>query len=201
MSQIVVENGDRFLVVSICAGTGATELSSDKMCLCLDTDKRALYAGVLQMHKSIRRRCVFSIFDYSQDLTDLLISLKSKIGLDIRILVQHPSPSKDTQSRKNLALAGNSILCAMLQGLVTHVTFVYDRDPNRNTWDRLSLKKIFLEKVDSVSQARFLISQEVIISNKVDRFVNHPIFGKTERYGWAMMRKCDEYEFTISLLK
>ena len=82
-------------IVSMGAGSGASELLSPLMCLCLDIDRRALYAGILQQQLySSNSLTVFALFDYTKGITELLHEIKSTMKLDlIRVLVQHPSPS------------------------------------------------------------------------------------------------------------
>ena len=58
----------REVILSLGCGNGATELLSDKFCICLDVDRRSIFSGMIQMHKSKdinRKTTIYGVFDYS----------------------------------------------------------------------------------------------------------------------------------------
>ena len=86
----------------------------------------------------------------------------------------------------------------MESGIVLDTTFIYDYDESkdRNTWSRQSVLAIFNSTVDFFISNNYSVSEEQLISSQ-DETVEHPLFGRTNRYGWTSMRKSDEYSFSI----
>ena len=48
------------------------------------------------------------------------------------------------------------------------------------------------------NQSEYNATEEVLVSSKLNSTIIHPLFGTTKRYGWAAMRNCNEYSFSIS---
>ena len=180
------------------------ELHSDLPCLCLDIDKRALHTGVISAHNKWgnRPRKIFALFSFSKGLHDLLAKIKSKVSVPIVVLLQHPSPSREKKSRENLSLAGCSCTTALEESLISSVHFVYDHDPNKETkWTKSTLAETFLKNASAEVRKLLVKTKEKLISEKDRKEVNHPIFGRTERCGWAEWRKSNEYCFSIHFLQ
>ena len=71
------------IILSMGCGNGATELLSKKLCVCLDVDRRSIFSGMIQLHRSENinsSRVVFGIFDYSKGLSNLCSSLKCLVN-------------------------------------------------------------------------------------------------------------------------
>ena len=64
------------LIVSAGSGTSAVELNSDKFCLCLDIDRRALQAAVSNMGGPLKKNVILAHFDMSKGLLILLQLIK-----------------------------------------------------------------------------------------------------------------------------
>ena len=54
--------------------------------------------------------------------------------------------------------------------------------------------------MDNADKSKYNVSKETVVSSK-GCDVDHPLFGTTTRFGWAVMRNSDEYSFTISYCK
>ena len=66
------------IILSTGCGNGATALLSDKLCVCLNVDKRSMFTGMIQLHKGANvhfNKVLFGIFDYSNGLFDLCSAL------------------------------------------------------------------------------------------------------------------------------
>ena len=185
---------DTSITVSICSGMGITELQSCSLCLCLDKDKRSLHTGVMAKKVSPKNRAIFDQFDYSSNLKDLLAAISKSLELEVKVLLQHPSPSSDGICQ--LQKACGDIIDIMDDGVVSTLCFVYDHCPNKNTWSKSTLLRRCVP--DTLDTNKFGITDEVCISEKGDVNVHHPLLGKTQRFGWAMTRKSNEMSFTIS---
>ena len=185
------------IVVSVGAGSGVTELSSSILTLCVDINKRSLFTGLSQIDGEISTSStIFALMDYSTDITKLLEGIKNALpGKVIHVLLQHPNPSIDEDNRSKLALLFESLRLSLLNGISYNVTFVYDFSTNRNTWTKATLQSLFMH---NSNESHFNVTVENLVSCKGDNNVNHPLFGITKRYGWAAMRNCDEYSFSIS---
>ncbi len=86
-------------------------------------------------------------------------------------------------------------MMSLKKGVLYDVTFVCGFSPNRNTWSKAILESFFIANLE---QSNITMTDEMLVSNKGDNNVNHPLFGCTERYGWAAMRNCAEYSFSIT---
>ena len=70
------------------------------------------------------------------------------------------------------------------------VTFIYDLANNRNTCNRTELLSLLIPK-DELSH--YDVTEDQLVSLKGCDGMDHPLFGKTKRYGWAAMRNLDEW--------
>ena len=57
-----------------------------------------------------------------------------------------------------------------------------------------------MKHIDEQSISTYSSGEETIIPLK-GFDVDHPFFGKINRYGWTSMKKLDEYTFSIGLKK
>ena len=190
------------VILSLGCGNGATELLSNKLCICLDVDKRAIFSGMIQLHKNKNIDCnkiVYGIFDYSTTLLDLCKDLKEIVGNNkqIRVLFQHPTPSCNEGIRQKLTKAITQVRTALIESYVKDVVFVYDSDINRNTWSEEYLLDLFFNGVGKEEKPKLLYDSEPIEVYH-DGTVSHPIFGRINKYGWAKMRNCNQASLTIS---
>lgn len=141
---------------------------------------------------SSRRNVIYSIFDYSDGLLDFLKDLHQRIppGIEKVILFQHPSPSPETKSRNTLqtAIRESSICLKMRYASSIHFVFDYNNKVGKNTWTYKELSNLVRVSMDQESQTSFSISKEAILSSPSKDYVKHPIFGKTSKVGWALMK-------------
>ena len=190
------------IILSMGCGNGATELLSDKLCVCLDVDKRSVFTGMIQLHKSVNvhsNKVVFGIFDYSNRLFEFCSALKGILNKDqvVRVLFQHPTPSYNEAIRNKLCSALTQVRSAMMNKLVCELVIVYDLDEKRNTWRHEKILEIFFNAIDNYEKARFTNSKYAIISNDDDT-VTHPIFGNVKRFGWGKMRNSEQSSLIIT---
>ena len=89
----------------------------------------------------------------------------------------------------------------MESGIVFDTTFVSDYDESnvRNTWSRQSFLALFNSTVDFCCRSNYSVTKDKLISS-IDDTVEHPLFGRTNRYVWTLMRKSDEYSFGIRFI-
>lgn len=174
---------------------GLTELQSCSLCLCLDKNRRSLQAGVMlkKFDPKSKNRVILAQFDYSSSLRDLLAAISESIGLDVKILLQHPTPS--LQGACPLRKACHDIIHCMEDREVSALCFVYDHCLKKNTWSKSTLLRRCIP--NTLDSNLFTITAETLISEKGNMSVNHPLFGQTKRYGWAKTRNSDEMSFTI----
>ena len=81
-----------------------------------------------------------------------------------------------------------------MKGILHDVTFVYDLDDNRNTWNRTGFLSLIMPKEEL---SHYDVTGDKLVSLKCCDEMDHPLFGKTKRYGWAAMRNSDEWYFTV----
>ena len=141
--------GDK-LVVSFGAGSGLTELSSEILCLCVDTNRRSVFTGLCQVKgKKASNLTVFAVMNFSENMDQLLLGIKKAIpNLTIRVLLQHPSPSIVELNQNNMKQLFSSLRMTMESVHIKDVTFVYDYCNDRNTLSRESILELFNNKVE-----------------------------------------------------
>ena len=85
LGQLVYDFHKRFssvdgkIIVSLGSGVGATEMSSSTTCLCIDKDRRSVFAGVVNImgnNCGKNKRMFHSYFDYTVGLDILFSKLK-----------------------------------------------------------------------------------------------------------------------------
>ena len=194
-------------MVSVCAGRCETELQASKstLVICLDIDKRSLYAGAMvgrYLHQS--KNVLFHPFnmgseDEATNLLQLIHALNDQVveNLDlaegcIHILFQHPSPSRDSRSIRNIAVATHYCCIGFLYNVST-IDFVYDENESGNTWTYDTLCKVC-----SLCTEGGVYSRATCISETHDDMVDHPTFGKILKSGWAKMKSGREMTFRIT---
>ena len=75
---------------------------------------------------------------------------------------------------------------------------VFDYNPSKNTWSPQSLKDAFLKGINgSGIEAGIKLHPHKVISEPNSKSVQHPVFGDTERFGWARMRKGQDVAIMI----
>ena len=186
----------KHLVVSLGAGSGITEISSNTLTLCLDIDKRAIYSGLNQVNdRNCINRTIFAVMDYSVKVEVLLQEIKIAMPeKTIRVLLQNTNPSQDDQNISKLKLLFYALRISLMKGILHDVTFVYDLADNRNTWNRTGFLSLIMPKEELL---HYDVTEDKLVSLKGCDEMNHPLFGKTKRYGWAAMRNSDEWSFTV----
>jgi hypothetical protein len=116
------------VVICVCTGKSETEMHSPSsdLCLCLDTDRRSLYASSFAYKYLLRNKAkmIFHHFNYGNGLLALIKSISSKVQLPISVLFQHPSPSPS--SGMDLSKAISDCIKALHLELITECIFVYD---------------------------------------------------------------------------
>ena len=70
--------------------------------------------------------------------------------------------------------------------IIHDITQVYNYESCRNTWCNTKLLALFMHTVEDSHIDNYRITEEKLISLKGDH-VDHPLFGKTKRYGWTSM--------------
>lgn len=190
------------MIISLCCGVPITESQSKVLCLCLDKNKKSLSAGVLSKKNSPgprgHSRTILAEFNYRQGTKKLLETLSKVTKKNLKVLLQHPSPSP--AGIKDLSAACSDIMECLSTGIVSSICFVYDFDPKpeKNCWTKEAL--LSLCEIDQLDVSSCFVSDLKCISRKGDTQVNHPLFGMTERFGWARMKNSDEMTFSISSL-
>ena len=58
------KKGHESIIISVGCGTGATELSCNKLCLCLDNNCKSIFAGVVNLRSLKGIEMVFAYFDF-----------------------------------------------------------------------------------------------------------------------------------------
>ena len=116
------------VVLSLGCGNGAAELLSNKLCICLDVDRCAIFSGMIQLHKSKDINCnniIYGVFDYSTRLLGLCKDLKEIVGNNklIRVLFQHPTPSCNEGIRFKLLKAVTQVRTALITSYVKDIFF------------------------------------------------------------------------------
>ena len=195
-------NEGREVILSLGCGNGVTELLSSKLCICLDVDRRAIFSGMIQMHKSKDINCkttIYGVFDYSTSLLNLCKDINRLCGKTkcVRVLFQHPTPSCNESIRSKLAMAISQVRTALISSYVNDIVFVYDTDSQRNTWSEEYLLELIFNGIERENKTKIMYETQPIVNYDED-LVSHPIFDVIKKYGWAKMRNCDQASLVIT---
>lgn len=194
------------IVLSLCGGRGETECQakSDDLVVCLDTDRRSLFTGkfMARFITGSKKNVIFSKFDYSHGLFDFVRLVQLAANLPVILLFQHPSPSADEKSRQALQTAVYESAKSLQLGYSSSIYFIFDCNSTvgKNTWSYLTLTKFVIQSIRSLQSEyeSFVISDEETLSSPSDTEVDHLIFGKIDKVGWAQ-KKSGGYEVGFSL--
>ena len=104
MHDLNIDYTGNELIVSLGAGSGVTEMASNKFCLCLDISKRSLFTGLTREKGTLSSNLtLFALLDYSENMEEFLKKVKTKLpNKTIRVLMQHPNPSLDEKNQYNM---------------------------------------------------------------------------------------------------
>ncbi len=196
------------IVLSLCGGRGETECQakSDDLVVCLDSDRRSLFTGkfMARLMTGIKKNVIFSLFDYSHELFDFVRLVQLASNLPVILLFQHPSPSADEKSRKALQKAVYDSAKSLQLGYSSSIYFVFDCNSTvgKNTWSYLTLTNFVTRSIRSLlsESVSFVISDEETLASPSDNEVDHLIFGKIDKLGWAL-KKSGGSEVGFSLKK
>eukprot|EP00804_Cyclotella_cryptica_P023294 CCRYP_000465-RA/>CCRYP_000465-RA protein AED:0.00 eAED:0.00 QI:492/1/1/1/0/0/2/21/294 len=190
------------IVVSVCSGQSETEMQSQmNLCICLDTNKKSLFASKFIYKYSPQPKgsnVLLHYFDMSKGLLQLLNTLSSRRHLPIIVLFQHPSPSPEKTSRNAIATASKDCMHALVSGYIEEIHYVFDYNPSKNTWSGDKLQALTHSLCEKHIIDNTCTSHTQTISENGDETVCHPIFGVVNRRGWALMKKGHEMAFVIS---
>ena len=205
------------VVVSVCCGRAETEANCDPrvLCVCLDNDGSSLYASKVaqyflwkKMKNKGKTNLIYHHHDYKEGLYELLQDIRSRIKVPMHILFQHPAPSSDPTSQSGrqhlakLAAASRDCINALQNQHADSIHFVYDEhsSPDKTTWKGDNLKSLSTSKCDESSLINISVSEVAEVSAVDEDTVNHPLFGKIDRCGWAKLKMktgCCERAFSI----
>ncbi len=178
------------IIVSICAGQAGTKMQGSSLCLCLDSNKRALYNGAVTARYLHRyKTCVFFCRDMGSNMEGFLQKIHRQVTLPVYVLFQHPSP----QDCVKLKLAGQSCLSALEKHYIECIDIVYDVHINKNCWTYLELVKTLTGQANGKD---FYISNETMICHCSINHYHHPLFGNFKRTGWALVKQGNEMAFS-----
>ena len=187
------------IVVSVCAGTGETEMFSQDLCLCLDIDRQSFFSSMFAM-KFLFKKKAKNIIYHRHDMSMGLYFLLEKIGtitqLPVTVLFQHPSP---TISPNKLSIAARDCFRAVANNVIQNVHFVYDvhMNPNKHYWKYEHMMAILSEQCSLSVLSQIVISSEETIADMDSWIVKHPVFGQVPHRGWALMKKGKEVTFSV----
>ena len=191
------------IIISVCCGRSETELQSpmSDLCICLDVDKRSLYASAFT-HKYLHRnraKLLFHHFDMSKGLFHLIESLSSNVNVPISILFQHPSPSQETRNITAISISVADCVEALKADLITSCHFVYDcHKKSKSHWNSNQIQSLCKSNIPIKYQKQIVMSSASLISSLGEEKVNHPLFGMIRRVGWAKMKGGEEWCFRIT---
>lgn len=174
------------------------EMQSGELCVCLDKDRKSLYACAFASKYLWRKKSkiLFLLYDVKNGIKDLLRQIKLASELPVVVLIQHPSPST---LDKNMAILKSTIhqcITAKEMNYVDSIHFVYNTNSG-STGTSWNEKKLFnMVKPMCENEAHQLI-EPFVISEKGDAAVKHQIFGHTDRRGWAKLKGGEEMSFGI----
>lgn len=171
------------------------------LCICLDVNKRSLYASAFT-HKYLyrnRAKLLFHHFDMSKGLFQLIKLLSSHVDIPISVLFQHPSPSPETRNINAISTAVADCVDALRADLITSCHFVYDSHNSKHTsdWDSKRIQSLCNSNIPIIYREHIVMSSASLISALGENKVNHPLFGTIGRVGWAKMKGGEEWCFQI----
>jgi len=178
--------------------------SQKNLCICLDTNKKSLFASKFIYKYSPQPKgsnVLLHYFDMSKGLLQLLNTLSSRCHLPIIVLFQHPSPSPEKTSRNAIATASKDCMHALVSGYIEEIHYVFDYNPSKNTWSGDKLQALTHSLCEKHIIDNTCSSHIQTISQNGDETVHHPIFGVVNRRGWALMKKGHEMAFVITKTK
>ena len=188
------------VIVSIGSGRAETEMQSGELCVCLDKDKKSLYTCAFASKYLWKERSniVFLRYDLKDGIFNLLSAIKGAVNLPVVVLFQHPSPSKANKNRVALKCTFRDCVLAKEQNIVESIHFVYDTksETKGNCWKEKELFKVL--KSMCSEDKKHKLTEPSVISEKGNAEVKHPLFGLTERRGWAQMKRGVEMSFSVT---
>jgi hypothetical protein len=148
---------------------------SSDLCLCLDKDRRSLYASSFA-HKYIyknKAKVIFHPFNYGIGLLELLKSISSKVRLPVSVLFQHPSPSPSSVS--DLSQAISDCMKALSSSLISECIFVYDCHTSKSTgnWTNQRIQSLCKSNIPKATQKQIVLSNPHLISALKEEKVDH----------------------------
>lgn len=178
-------------------------MSSQDLCVCFDNDKRSIF--VSKFSSTYLNRAKSNVIHHYEDMADnlysLLGSIFDKTKMPIHVLFQHPSPSSTKKSQDDIAKASNQCFLALQSKAIVSVHYVYDHHPSiaKKCWRGNDLKELCLSQCSFHLHTRLCITEPLPACNIDDITVNHPLFGKVRRCGWASMKQgAHEMAFNVS---
>ena len=156
------------MVISLGSGSGSTEMMSRLPCLCIDNDKRAVFAGIINLKGNWLKKkngVYHAYYDmkYGKGLYQIVSRLKDEYpSLNIQILFQHPNPSL------TLTYGNPGFFCvqALKNKIIEDIHFVYDMKKGSNCCSKQKLLDMFLCNVNDKDD--LVIGDELLISDIVD---------------------------------
>jgi hypothetical protein len=195
----LIKNIHSRVIVSIGSGTAETEMESGELCVCLDKDKKSLFTCAFAAKYLWKKHAnvIFSWYDTKDGILDLLSAINFKTLLPVVVLFQHPSPSMDCKNRKNLQSTILECISAKERNVVESIHFVFDTNlgTKGNCWKERELFSM-VETLCNGNRTH-QVTEPSVVSDKGVVVVRHPLFGDTERRGWAKMKSGVEMSFSI----
>lgn len=118
------------MVLSLGSGSGANEMTSSILCLCLEKSKQCVFSGAVNLKslsKENKNGLYHAYFDFTSKVGVYEICEVLKLRyphLKLRILFQHPNPSDEVV----YSIVGSKCIKALMNGFVSDIHFVYDTD-------------------------------------------------------------------------
>ena len=175
------------VTVSIGCGNCDMEIQSSSLCICLDINKRSLFCARLRSRTYKKTNIIVQVFNWKEDLLDLLYHLSCYRFPEINILYQHPSPNENYDYRESLSQAGMNCLLSLKLGRIHGLYIVFDSISGRHCWKTNTLEECFTkywcEEIKVTTST---------ISVASDNALQHPIFGIVARNGWSKHKSASD---------
>lgn len=190
------------IILSVCCGRSEAEMRSKDLCICLDVDKRSLFASRFAAHHCYSKN--HNVIHHYHNMNDGIYDLSKKIsrvtGKKVIILFQHPSPASATRSRNDLSSASFDSIRALADGHVSEITYVYDTNSHArgNCWKGRELLDVALSRCTDHLMESIKITEPKLVCHINSTTFIHPVFGSCERTGWSLLKIGEETYFTLT---
>ncbi len=162
------------------------EMHSCDLHICIDIDKRALFCAKFAMRYLFRKKgnVILHHYNMNEGLSHILTQIKEKMPtIELIVLFQHPNSSEKRIVHDVLIKGIIECLEMCIMEIVASVHFVYDWQPNKNSWNDNELKTLIMDNsnIKLLECLNFFNNRSITVQDS--SLFDHPLQGVVECRG------------------